>query len=107
MNEIVYYGTHNKKYGAIANANTISKVKFTLNNENMEVQVFDIAGGKYEILCDFTTLHGTSDGTTAATKNECFNPINAAEWAMYPVCAASGGAAGGKSLTLDLSLIHI
>ena len=106
MNEIIYYGTHNSKYGAIVNANNITKVRFTLNNENMQVEVFDTTAGNagagaFQILCDYTTLQGAAPGKTQATKNECFNPINATEWAMYPVCAASGGAAGGKAIELE------
>ena len=31
--------------------------------------------------------------------------MNATEWAMYPVCAASGGGAGGKSIHLD-QIVH-
>jgi hypothetical protein len=98
MNEIIYYGGHNANYGAALNANQVDKVKFTLNNENMEIQVFDNVAGKYQILCDFTTLKAAG-----AVKNECLNPINAAEWAMFPVCAASGG--NNKSIELE-SISH-
>ena len=101
MNEITYHGAHNANYPAAAVGNNITQVKFVLNNENMEIQVFDTSvGGKFQILCDFTTLKAAG-----AVKNECLNPINAAEWAMYPVMAASGGVAGGKVLKLT-SISH-
>ncbi len=94
MNEIIYYGAHNANYNNILNANNVEKVKFTLNNEEMKIEVYD--NKNFKLLCDFTTL-----AAAGATKNECFNPINAAQWAMYPVCASSGAAAGGKAITLD------
>lgn len=100
MNEIIYYGAHNTTYNTIADADKIEQVKFTMNNENMSIEVYDATAKKFQILADFTTLHGTGDGSTAAAKNECLNPINATQWAMYPVCAASGGQAGGKALKL-------
>ena len=95
MNEIIYYGGHNANFNAIANANDIEQVKFTLNNENMSIEVYENIQKKFLVLVDYTTL-----AAAGATKNQCLNPINAAEWAMYPICQASGGQAGGKALTL-------
>ncbi len=96
MNEIIYYGGWNAQYPNLADADDIENVKFTLNNENMKIEVYDKNDKKYYILCDYTTLKAAG-----AVKNQHLNAVNATEWAMYPVCAASGGAAGGKAIELD------
>ena len=100
MNEIIYYGGHNAQYPALADADDIENVKFTLNNELMKIEVYDGNDKKYYILADYTTLKAAG-----ATKNEHLNAVNATEWAMYPVCAASGGQAGGKAIELD-KILH-
>ena len=101
MNEVVYYGTHNANFDNIydigTNGSDYEKVRFTLNNEELSIHLLtndDTA----TLLCDFTTMRGTGDGSTAATKNQCLNPVNAAKWAMYPMMAASG--AGAQKMTL-------
>ena len=100
MNEIIYYGAWNVDFAAPAVANQIEKVRFTLNNEEMKVEVYDNVAKKYLLLADHTTLQAAG-----AIKNQCLNPINAAEWAMYPVCACKGTAAANRSITLE-SISH-
>jgi len=86
MNPVTYYGLHNATnfanvYNIGTNANSYRKVKFVLNNE--ELQIYMIReNGTEDLLCDYTTLRAAG-----AVKNECLNPVNAAKWAMYPVCA--------------------
>ena len=100
MNEVTYYGAYNASFSAIYNLATndegYDKVTFELENEEIKIYMKNSASGTSDLLADFTTLSGAG-----AVKNECLNPINAAKWALYPVCAASGGAAGGKDITLD------
>ncbi len=100
MNEITYFGAHNADFGAAAVASQIEKVRFTLNNEEMKIEVYDNVQKKYLLLADHTTL-----AAAGATKNECLNPINAAEWALYPVCACRGTQAVNRSITLE-SITH-
>ena len=92
MNEIIYYGAHGGPTDQV-DADDVYKVKFTLSNEELKIEVSDDKGA-FSLLADHSTLKGGG-------KNKCLNPVNAAEWAMYPVMAASGGAAGGKVLKLD------
>ncbi len=101
MNEVEYYGGYNASFNAIYNVGTNSenydKVKFELVNEELKIYMEgpDGEGGtNSHLLADFTTLSGAG-----AVKNQCLNPTNAAKWALYPVCAASGG--NGKEITLD------
>ncbi len=96
MNEIIYYGGHGGP-AAQVQASDVYSVRFTLNNEEMKIEVSDDKGA-FTLLADHATLK-------SGGKNKCLNPVNAAEWAMYPVMAASGGAAGGKVLKLD-SISH-
>ena len=100
MNEVTYYGAYNASFSAIYNLATndegYDKVTFELENEEIKIYMKNSGSGTSHLLADFTTLSGAG-----AVKNECLNPINAAKWALYPVCAASGGAAGGKDITLD------
>lgn len=103
MNEVQYYGAYNASFSAIYNVATNSegydKVTFVLENEELKIYMEgpDGEGGtKSHLLADFTTLSGAG-----AVKNQCLNPTNAAKWALYPVCAASGGVTGGKSITLN------
>ncbi len=100
MNEIIYYGGHNTNFPNLGDADDYENVKFTLNNELMKIEVYHSTDKKYYILADYTTLKAAG-----AAKNQHLNAVNATEWAMYPVCAASGGAAGGKSLSVD-SITH-
>ena len=100
MNEVIYYGAHNANFAAAydigTNADEYRKVKFTLNNEELKIELISSDGGTV-LLCDYTTLKAAG-----ATKNEFLNPVNAAKWAMYPVCAASGNfAQGARSITLE------
>jgi hypothetical protein len=100
MNQVTYYGLHNANFGAIYNIGTNSgkyrKVKFVLNNEELQIYLIDDKAAEV-LLCDFSTLRAAG-----AVKNECLNPINAAKWAMYPVCAGSGrSAAGGQKIVLE------
>tara|TARA_R100001509_G_scaffold7532_1_gene4342 strand:- start:1057 stop:2949 length:1893 start_codon:yes stop_codon:yes gene_type:complete len=101
MNEIIYYGAHNTDFPAApAVAAQIDKVRFTLNNEDMMIEVYDNVAKKYLLLADNKTL-----AAAGAAKNECLNPVNAAEWAMYPVCACKGTAAANRSIKLE-SITH-
>jgi hypothetical protein len=100
MNEIIYSGAHNADFATPAVASQIEKVRFTLNNEEMKIEVYDNVAKKYLLLADNTTL-----AAAGAAKNECLNPVNAAEWAMYPVCACRGTQAANRSITLE-SITH-
>jgi len=67
-----------------------------LNNEELKIYLVDNLAAEV-LLCDYTTLRAAG-----AVKNECLNPVNAAKWALYPTCAASGNsAAGGQEITLE------
>jgi hypothetical protein len=66
----------------------------------MKIEVYDNVAKKYLLLADNTTL-----AAAGAAKNECLNPVNAAEWAMYPVCACRGTQAANRSITLE-SITH-
>ena len=101
MNEIIYYGAHNADFNAApAVANQIEKVRFTLNNEEMGIEVYDNVAKKYLLLANHSTLAAAGAG-----KNECLNAINAAEWALYPVCACKGTQAANRSIKLE-SITH-
>ena len=102
MNEIIYYGAWNTDFNTIGQAADYERFEFKLINEEIVISAEQTvaAGGKTHILADFTTLKAAG-----AVKNQCLNPVNATEWAMYPVCAASGGGAGGKSIHLD-QIVH-
>ena len=100
MNQVTYYGLHNANFGAIydigTNADNYRKVKFVLNNEEIKIYLVDNLAAEV-LLCDYTTLRAAG-----AVKNECLNPVNAAKWALYPTCAASGrSSAGGQEITLE------
>jgi len=100
MNEVTYFGNHNTKFATAydigTNANKYRKVKFTLKNEELQIDMIR-EDGTVDLLCDYTTLRAAG-----AVKNECLNPVNAAKWALYPTMAVSGGfAAGARSLTLE------
>ncbi len=99
MNEIIYYGNHNTNFDAaydiLANTSKFRKVKFKLNNEELSIILIQ-ENGTEVLLCDHTVLAGAG-----AIKNECLNPINATEWALYPVCHMSGSTNIGKTMTLE------
>jgi hypothetical protein len=100
MNQVTYYGLHNANFATIynigTNADKYKKVKFVLNNEELQIYLIDDKAAEV-LLCDFSTLRAAG-----AVKNECLNPINAAKWAMYPVCAGSGRTtAGGQKIVLE------
>ena len=100
MNQVTYFGAHNANFNTIydigENDDEYRKVKFTLTNEEIKIELIDAEGGSV-VLCDYTTLRAAG-----AIKNECLNPVNAAKWALYPTCAASGNSgAGGQTITLE------
>jgi hypothetical protein len=101
MNEVIYYGSHNVNfsdgiYDIGSNLEHYQKLKFTLTNEKLRIDIITGDGGSV-LLCDHDTLVAAG-----ATKNEFLNPVNAAKWAMYPVLAASGNSqAGGQALSID------
>jgi len=100
MNEVTYYGGHNVKFATAydigTNANSYRKVKFTLTNEEIKIDLIR-ENGTIDLLCDYTTLRAAG-----AVKNQCLNPVNAAKWALYPVMAAAGGfGSGARKLTLE------
>jgi hypothetical protein len=104
MNEVIYYGSHNTNFAAVYdidnNGSNFQKVRFTLNNEELSIHMLT-SNDTATLLCDFSTMRGTGSGT-AANKNQCLNPVNAAKWAMYPMMAASGGgAAGGQKMKIE------
>lgn len=87
MNEIVYYGgdfnTTFKagKYNLQTNSDKYEKVKFTLDNENMKIELID-ENDAVVLLADFTTAlskGGVKENLTA--------PICAPKMAMYPIMA--------------------
>ena len=102
MNEIIYYGAWNDDFNTIGQAADYERFEFKLINEEIVISAEQTAaaGGKTHILADFTTLK-----SKGAVKNQLLNPVNATEWAMYPVCAASGGQVGGKKIHLD-QIVH-
>ena len=99
MNEIDYTAGNadfNELYDIETNTDEYRKVKFTLTGEQIKIELIDAADTAV-LLCDFTTVVAAG-----AVKNECVNPMNAAKWALYPVCAASGNfAEGARSITLE------
>jgi hypothetical protein len=111
MNEVIYYGAHNENFPTIIDASTagFTKVKFSLTNEELTIEVAKGAGA-YTILCDFTTMTNAVDSKgavkTQALKNQCLNPVNAAKWAMYPMMAANGDITGGAQVLTLESIEH-
>jgi len=100
MNQVTYFGNHNAnfatQYNIGTNGNKYRKVKFTLTNEELQIDMIR-EDGTVDLLCDYTTLRAAG-----AVKNECLNPTNAAKWALYPTCSASGNSAlGGQVITLE------
>jgi len=97
-NAVTYFGLHNANFGAVYNINTNSdnytKVRFTLTNEELKIELGTDADA-YTLLCDYTTLRAAG-----AVKNECLNPTNVCKWAMYPVCSVGGTVGAGRGITL-------
>jgi hypothetical protein len=97
-NAVTYFGLHNANFNSVYNINTNTdnyvKVRFTLSNEEIKIELGDDEGG-YTLLCDYTTLRAAG-----AVKNECLNPTNACKWAMYPVCSVGGTVVAGRGITL-------
>jgi hypothetical protein len=99
VNEVTYYGLHNASFATQYNINTntanYEKVKFVLKNEEIQIYLIDNLGAEV-LLCDYTTLRAAG-----AVKNECLNPVNAAKWALYPVCSVGGTVGAGRGITLE------
>ena len=87
MNEIVYYGGDFNakfkagKYNLQTNDDKYEKVRFTLDNENMKIELID-EDDAVVILADFTV--GLSKG---GVKENLTAPICAPKMAMYPIMA--------------------
>ena len=90
MNEIVYYGGDfnatfkSGKYNLQTNSDKYEKVKFTLDNENMRVDLID-ENGAVVLLADFTVTL-----SKAGKKENLTAPICAPKMAMYPIMAGRG-----------------
>lgn len=95
MNEVKYWESNASFSEAYDYANNASnanyqKVKFTLTNEQLRIDLIDNKAAT-QFLVDYTTsVAGTG------VKNEVLNPVGAPKWAMYPVCAISGGTGTGS-----------
>ncbi len=111
MNEITYAGAWNEEFPTPydVTANTYSKVKFTLKNEEIVIHLLK-PDDTAVLLCDFTTLRSATDSKGAAkvqaVKNQCTNPINAAKWSLYPMMAVSGSITGGAHVLKLESIEH-
>ncbi len=93
MNEVKYWETNASFTGAYdyaTNGSNYEKVKFTLTNEELRIDLIDNKAAT-QFLVDYTTARAAG-----AVKNECLNPVGAPKWAMYPVCAISGGTGAGS-----------
>lgn len=97
-NAVTYFGAHNASFNTVYdiqnNSGNYTKVRFTLSNEELKIELGTDADA-YTLLCDYTTLRAGG-----AVKNECLNPTNSCKWAMYPVCAVGGNVAAGRGITL-------
>jgi hypothetical protein len=97
MNEVTYYGSHNKdfatQYDIATNNSSYTKVRYTIQNEEIKIEL-GTAANSYTTLCDFTTLNAAG-----AVKNECLNPLNCAKWNLFPTFSCSRGT--GKTLTIE------
>jgi hypothetical protein len=86
MNEVLYYGSFNTNFSsAYAVANEWSKVDFELSNEELSITLTKKSDGSKVLMADYTTLEAAG-----GAKNNVINPVNAAQWAMYPVAGADG-----------------
>jgi len=110
MSEVVYYGAHNPnfatQYNIRTNGSVYTKVKFQLDGEEMKIFMIASDGGE-TLLCDYTTMRSTVNGSAAkpaATKNQFINPMNCAKWALYPTLHAIPRG-NQKTLTVD-SIVH-
>jgi hypothetical protein len=95
MNEVKYWESNASfddvyDYSNNASDANYQKVKFTLTNEQLRIDLIDNKAAT-QFLVDYTTsVAGTG------VKNEVLNPVGAPKWAMYPVCAISGGTGAGS-----------
>ena len=102
MNEIVYYGgdfnTTFKagQYDLQANDDDYVKVRFTLDNENMKIELIDDADAAV-ILADFTVTK-----TKGGVKENLTAPICAPKMAMYPIMAGRGTGGGVKGSFVEM-----
>ncbi len=86
MNEVDYVGNFNGNFKTdYATAADWSKVDFQLDNEEISITLTKKSDGSKVLMADFSTLKAGGGG-----KNNVINPVNAAQWAMYPVCGATG-----------------
>jgi len=99
VNEVTYFGLHNTnfltKYNIATNTDNYRKIKFVLKNEEIQIYLIDNLAAEV-LLCDYTTLRAAG-----AVKNECLNPVNAAKWALYPVCSVGGTVGALRGITLE------
>lgn len=97
MNEVRYWESNASfatAYDYATNASNFVKVKFTLTNEELQIDLIDNKAAT-QFLVDYTTSAGNG-----GVKNQVLNPVGAPKWAMYPVCGVSGGTGTG-SITLE------
>ena len=86
MNEVLYFGSFNTNFKtAYAVANEWSKIDFELVNEELTITLTKKSDGSKVLMADYSTL-----AAAGGTKNNVINPVNAAQWAMYPVAGADG-----------------
>ena len=86
MNEVLYFGSFNTNFKtAYAVANEWSKVDFQLSNEQLKITLTKKSDGSKVLMADYITL-----AAAGGAKNNVINPVNAAQWAMYPVAGADG-----------------
>jgi hypothetical protein len=86
MNEVLYVGSWNTNFKTdYAVANEWSKVDFELSNEELSITLTKKSDGSKVLMADYTTLEAAG-----GAKNNVINPVNAAQWAMYPVAGADG-----------------
>ena len=90
MNEIIYYGGDFNpqfkagKYNLKTNDDDYVKVKFTLDNENMKIELIDDSD-TVVLLADFTVAK-----SKGGVKENLTAPICAPKMAMYPIMAGRG-----------------
>jgi hypothetical protein len=93
MNEVKYWESNaafTDAYDYATNASNFEKVKFTLTNEELQIDLIDDKAAT-QFLVDYTT-----SVAAGGVKNEVLNPVGAPKWAMYPVCGISGGTGTGS-----------
>tara|TARA_R110000737_G_scaffold157324_1_gene185848 strand:+ start:14929 stop:16851 length:1923 start_codon:yes stop_codon:yes gene_type:complete len=104
MNAVEYFGAWNSnfatQYDIGNNADGFDEIRFTLTNEEVTIEIGK--AGAFKILCDFTTLN-----SKGATKRQCLNPVNAAEWAMYPVAADDSVGANAAPAQKTMQILNV